>query len=247
MTDQRDELNANDALRHARASHDWTQDQTAEKVRTWLTGHGRPAAPGFDAQTVSRLERGVIRWPRADIRAALRAVFGADTDTALGFSPRRATRTPSVAAPDPQLPQMGGAFPAQALIPAPRLRAIEREDGDDPLRPRKLLLAGLAVTAAPSRLTAAGAAPPSEALLGELIVTRVRAALLGPVPAPTSPPAPAPSPRTSPTHAPTSTPAATPPSPFGCPASSTPPALSPPPPTTARSSPGHTCWSPARS
>ncbi|MEU9337915.1 helix-turn-helix domain-containing protein [Streptomyces sp. NPDC048290] len=184
-------MNTNDALRRARNTRGWTQDQTAEKIRTWLTDHGRPPAPGFDAQTVSRLERGAIRWPRADIRAALRAVYAADTDTALGLSPGRAPRTPHTPAPDSPPLQTAGAFPAPTLTPPPSLDTLGREDGEDPVRRRKLLLAGLAATVAQAPLTATGAAQPSEALLGELIVARVRAALLGPVPAPTSRPAPA--------------------------------------------------------
>ncbi|MFD7552169.1 helix-turn-helix domain-containing protein [Streptomyces sp. NPDC059816] len=192
MTDQRNELNANDALRHARTIRGWTQDQTARKVRTWLTDHDRPAAPGFDAQTVSRLERGVIRWPRSDIRAALRAVFDTNTDTALGLSPRRAraSRTPTTSAPGrPQL-QSATTVPAHTWTPTPRLDRIGREDGEDSLRRRKLL-AGLAATATSTPLTGTGTAHAGEAQLGELIVTRVRDALLGPAPAPTSPPAPA--------------------------------------------------------
>ncbi|MER6913903.1 XRE family transcriptional regulator [Streptomyces sp. NPDC000594] len=49
----------------------------------------------------------------------------------------------------------------------------------------------MAATVTSSPLTGTGPAHADEALLGELIVTRVRDALLGPVPAPTSPSAPA--------------------------------------------------------
>lgn len=41
----------------------------------------------MDAHYVAKLERGVIRWPSADYRAALAAVLGADGDAALGFHP----------------------------------------------------------------------------------------------------------------------------------------------------------------
>lgn len=49
----------------------------------------------LDAHYVAKLERGVIRWPSADYRAALRAVLGEVTDAALGFRPPGATAGPS--------------------------------------------------------------------------------------------------------------------------------------------------------
>ncbi|GGI76774.1 hypothetical protein GCM10011581_12360 [Saccharopolyspora subtropica] len=43
-----------------------------------------------DANHVGKWERGVVRWPAAHYRAALRDILGADTDAALGFRrPRR--------------------------------------------------------------------------------------------------------------------------------------------------------------
>lgn len=41
----------------------------------------------LDAETISRYERGLIRWPGEAYRAGLRAVLGADHDAALGFHP----------------------------------------------------------------------------------------------------------------------------------------------------------------
>lgn len=42
---------------------------------------------GMDAHYVGKLERGVVRWPNHDYRAALRATLRAATDTELGFAP----------------------------------------------------------------------------------------------------------------------------------------------------------------
>ncbi|WP_254126458.1 XRE family transcriptional regulator [Amycolatopsis sp. CA-230715] len=44
-----------------------------------------------DANYIGKLERGVIRWPSALYREALRGVLGAATDGALGFTNRRRT------------------------------------------------------------------------------------------------------------------------------------------------------------
>ena len=85
------------ALRHARG---WTQEQAAEAVADAVcaaTNRGRPT--GIDAQWVSRLERGELRWPNADYRAALRAVYGAATDAELGLSGMRSQAQDSAHAP----------------------------------------------------------------------------------------------------------------------------------------------------
>lgn len=91
----------NAALRDARRARGWTQHETAEHVLEWLAAHSLPAPAAFDQKAVSRLERGVIRWPHEDVRAALRAVFEAATDTELGLSRRRHSapsklRTPAI-------------------------------------------------------------------------------------------------------------------------------------------------------
>ncbi|WP_182542440.1 XRE family transcriptional regulator [Halosaccharopolyspora lacisalsi] len=58
--------------------------ELAEAVNTWLTEHtDRPGA--LDEQAIARYERGTVRRPNRDYRAALRAVLGADQDTELGF------------------------------------------------------------------------------------------------------------------------------------------------------------------
>lgn len=72
------------ALRHARG---WTQEEAADAVADAVcaaTKRGRPT--GIDSQWISRIERGLLRWPNADYRAALRTVYGAATDAELGLS-----------------------------------------------------------------------------------------------------------------------------------------------------------------
>lgn len=49
-----------------------------------LEAYGRRTA--LDANYVGKLERGVVRWPREEYRAALRAVLGVSDDTDLGFA-----------------------------------------------------------------------------------------------------------------------------------------------------------------
>jgi transcriptional regulator with XRE-family HTH domain/tetratricopeptide (TPR) repeat protein len=77
----------NERIRALRHAHGWTQQQAADLVAAAVsrdTRRGRPT--GIDVQWVSRIERGELRWPNADYRAALRAVYGAATDGELGLS-----------------------------------------------------------------------------------------------------------------------------------------------------------------
>jgi tetratricopeptide (TPR) repeat protein len=62
--------------------------ELAEAVNAWLHEHTKRSG-AFDGHYVGRLERGVVRWPGNDYRAALRAVLGVDNDDALGFRPPR--------------------------------------------------------------------------------------------------------------------------------------------------------------
>lgn len=60
--------------------------ELAEAVNAHLwTVTGRRYA--LDAHSIARYERGVVRWPSAAYREALRAVLGAVTDAELGFQP----------------------------------------------------------------------------------------------------------------------------------------------------------------
>ncbi|MCC3328679.1 hypothetical protein LK455_13325 [Nocardia abscessus] len=52
------------------------------------TGH----RPAVDAQAISRIERGEIRWPRTATRQALMALLGAGSESELGLYPKRTHR-----------------------------------------------------------------------------------------------------------------------------------------------------------
>ncbi|MGH3916116.1 MAG: hypothetical protein ACRDTC_22315, partial [Pseudonocardiaceae bacterium] len=71
-------------LSGARRERRLTQDQLAQVVReVYWRLFGKEAA--IDAEHLSKFERGVITWPNARYRAALREVLGAVTDAELGF------------------------------------------------------------------------------------------------------------------------------------------------------------------
>lgn len=76
--------------------------------------------------------------------------------------------------------------PIEATAPFPRIPATtlvssEREEGEDPVRRRQLLagMAATAVTAAGGSLLGSPSAPGDDAVLGELLVARLRDAMLG--------------------------------------------------------------------
>lgn len=78
--------------------------ELAETVNAWLWD---TAGQRFDldARAVARWERGVVRWPGAHYRSALRHVLGAATDTELGLRPAsRAVMTPSPPTGPPATP-----------------------------------------------------------------------------------------------------------------------------------------------
>lgn len=61
-----------------------SRQELAEAVNAHVyLATGRVSA--MNAHYVSRLERGIRRYPTADYRKAFRAVLGADTDAELGF------------------------------------------------------------------------------------------------------------------------------------------------------------------
>ncbi|GAA0476653.1 hypothetical protein Aca07nite_88260 [Actinoplanes capillaceus] len=62
----------------------------AAAVNTYLADHNLPPLY-LDATYIGKLERGMARWPRVNLRRALRAVLGAATDADLGFAPQRHT------------------------------------------------------------------------------------------------------------------------------------------------------------
>ncbi len=67
--------------------------ELAEAVNTWLSEHvDRPGA--LDEQAIARYERGTVRRPNRDYRAALRAVLGATSDAELGFGQQASSQEP---------------------------------------------------------------------------------------------------------------------------------------------------------
>ncbi|MGH3905094.1 MAG: hypothetical protein ACRDTE_13010 [Pseudonocardiaceae bacterium] len=83
---------SNRLLLAARVAHRLTQHQLAEAVGE---AHWRlfTKEAAFDADHVSKLERGLITWPNARYREAFRTVLGAATDAELGFYSRRSRST----------------------------------------------------------------------------------------------------------------------------------------------------------
>ncbi|MFF0572744.1 hypothetical protein [Streptosporangium saharense] len=82
----------NDALRGARErllspvtpGQPTSRQELADLVNAWIyQRHQRTTC--LTANYLGKLERGLVRWPQADYREALRAVLGVETDAALGF------------------------------------------------------------------------------------------------------------------------------------------------------------------
>jgi transcriptional regulator with XRE-family HTH domain len=139
---------------------------------------------GYSAAQVSRFERGLA--PLGDITVLrLFADALAIPPQVFGLTPRPVP-VARHARPD-------GACTRPGLRPAPTVaREGGREDGDDPVR-RRQLLANLAVTAAAaaagSSLPGNSTMQPGEAASGDLLVGRIRDAMLGLAPVPSVIPA----------------------------------------------------------
>ncbi|WP_051021657.1 helix-turn-helix domain-containing protein [Nocardia araoensis] len=81
----------NAPFKSCRLACGWTHAELAERVCAEVeqaTGH----RPAVDAQAISRIERGEIRWPRAATRRALVALLGAGSETEIGLYPKRTHR-----------------------------------------------------------------------------------------------------------------------------------------------------------
>jgi hypothetical protein len=63
-----------------------TRAELADAVNAWLWEHTDRRFE-LDDHLIGKWERGVVRYPIREYRAALRAVLGVDTDDALGFCP----------------------------------------------------------------------------------------------------------------------------------------------------------------
>lgn len=96
-----------------------SRQELADRVNAYLFDHtGRPHE--LDDNYIGKLERGIIRWPQATYREALRAVLGVPADRDLGFVNTRRLRSAPVvrlAAP-PVGPGLGNALPPPPA-PAP--------------------------------------------------------------------------------------------------------------------------------
>ena len=157
-------------VRNARTSQGLTLAELGKRV-------------GYSAAQVSRYERGIA--PLTDI-AVLRRFAAALTIPPQVFG----------LAPEPQAPQPRHAnpFPMTAGSPCTPCSTVTanpgQEDGEDPVR-RRQLLASLAVTAAAAAAPFRGgsAAQSGGAASGELLIARVRDAMLGLTPAPAEVPA----------------------------------------------------------
>lgn len=75
-----------------------SRQEVAELVNQWVYERHEKTVE-LDANYIGKLERGLIRWPQALYREALRAVLRAENDTQLGFSGRR-RRSPAAPAAD---------------------------------------------------------------------------------------------------------------------------------------------------
>jgi hypothetical protein len=95
----------------------------------------------FDAHHLAKLERGIIGWPTAPYRAALRAVLHASSDDDLGFSaPRRAHRR---SAP----PRLGlSGLPAPSWEPGGIAATADETTRIDLINRRDVLASATAVT-----------------------------------------------------------------------------------------------------
>ncbi|OLF16395.1 hypothetical protein [Actinophytocola xanthii] len=105
-----------------------SRTELAEAVNAWLlVNTDRPGI--LDDAYVARLERGRIRWPNSDYRAAFRAVLGATSDAGLGFRPSAANRRPvrtATALPNPSAntPAASPDAPGETPSNVPGIRAI---------------------------------------------------------------------------------------------------------------------------
>ncbi|MCX4826508.1 helix-turn-helix domain-containing protein [Streptomyces sp. NBC_01142] len=139
---------------------------------------------GYSGAQVSRYERGVSPMNDVDVRRRFADALDLPHQ-ALGLAPPPPR-------PEVRHGQPIGATAAFPRMPAPRVGSHGREDGEDPLRRRKLIagLAATAATAATSPLLGPGTATAQtdETLLGDLLVTSLRDAMLGLGQAPAVPP-----------------------------------------------------------
>lgn len=143
--------------------------QTRKKLGLTLAQLG--ALTGFSAAQVSRYERGIS--PLTDVTVLRRFA------DALGIPPQTLGLTPQ---PDVRHGRAIGPTTAYPRLPGPRVAGTaRREDGEDPVRRRKLLanLAATAAAAVGAPILPTGKTPSENVAVGEALVARVRDAMLG--------------------------------------------------------------------
>lgn len=64
-----------------------SRQELADMANAWIHEH-LERVTCLTANYIGKLERGLVSWPNADYRAALRAILGARTDRDLGPRPR---------------------------------------------------------------------------------------------------------------------------------------------------------------
>lgn len=118
-----------------------SRQEIAEAVNTFLWREtGRRYE--FDSHHLAKLERGVIGWPTAPYRAALRAVLHASCDDELGFFAPRGARRGS--APTPRLWSSG--FSAPCWEPGGIAAAADETTRTDLINRRDVLASATAAT-----------------------------------------------------------------------------------------------------
>ncbi|MGH3866604.1 MAG: hypothetical protein ACRDQ4_10795 [Pseudonocardiaceae bacterium] len=103
----------NVAFRRARRTRALTQAQLAAKAAE-LVEQATERGCGIDADYISKVERGEIRWPSAAYRAAFRTLLGATSDADLGLYCPRSTDATLIVASSIVAPAIVGGEPTWA-------------------------------------------------------------------------------------------------------------------------------------
>ncbi|WP_331733300.1 helix-turn-helix domain-containing protein (plasmid) [Streptomyces sp. NBC_00080] len=154
--------------------------QTRQAKGQTLAGLGKQT--GYSAAQVSRYERGISPMTDVDVLRCF-----AD---ALELPHQAFGLAPPAPRPEVRHGQPIGATSAFPRLPTSRVGRSGREDGEEQVRRRKLLtvLAATAASAAGTPLLGSKTAQADEAPPGELLVARLRDAMLGLGPDPANPP-----------------------------------------------------------
>ncbi|MCP2262677.1 hypothetical protein LX15_006419 [Streptoalloteichus tenebrarius] len=75
---------ARESITSPTTGHALSRQELADQVNRWIYEH-RNRVVDLDETYIGKLERGAIRWPQEDYRAAVRAILKVRTDRELGF------------------------------------------------------------------------------------------------------------------------------------------------------------------